>query len=68
MSLAIPVISYNFGIVEWTKSELRKVDSITRKLLTLYGALHPRANTNRLYLPRREGGRGMTNVETMQWP
>ena len=45
------------------KSELAELDRKTRKLLTIHGALHPRSNVNRLYLPRREGGRGLTSVE-----
>ena len=39
------------------------MDRKTRKLLTIHGTLHPRSNVNRLYLPRREGGRGLTSVE-----
>ena len=27
------------------------------------GALHPRANTSRLYVSRKDGGRGFTSVE-----
>ena len=51
------------GIVNWTKSELAELDRKTRKLLTIHGALHPRSNVSRLYLPRREGGRGLISVE-----
>ena len=39
------------------------MDRKTRKLLTIHGALHPRSNVSRLYLPRREGGRGLISVE-----
>ena len=31
--------------------------------LTIHGALHPKSNVSRLYLPRREGGRGLISVE-----
>ena len=44
-------------------SELAELDRKTRKLLTIHGALHPRSNVNRLYLPRREGGGGLISVE-----
>ena len=47
----------------WTKSELAELDCRTRNLLTIHGALHPRSNVSRLYLPRREGGRGIISVK-----
>ena len=33
------------------------------KLLTIHRALHLRSNVSRLYLLRREGGRGLISVE-----
>ena len=39
------------------------MDRKTRRLLTIHGALHTRSNVNRLYLPRREGGRRLISVE-----
>ena len=39
------------------------MDRKTWKLLTIHGALHPRSSVSRLYLPRREGGRGLISVE-----
>ncbi|KAI5750850.1 hypothetical protein M8J77_001785 [Diaphorina citri] len=62
-SLAVPVIDYSFGIIEWTQEELRKLDTKTRKCLTLFKMLHPRADVSRLYLPRRIGGRGLRNIK-----
>lgn len=63
-TLAVPVIQYSFGIIKWTQAELRKIDRQTRKLMNMNGALHPRADVDRLYLPRKEGGRGMHSIET----
>ena len=66
-SWAPSLLPYSGWIVNWTKSELAELDRKTRKLLTIYGSLHPRSNSNfyvnRLYLPRREGGRGLISVE-----
>ena len=31
----------------------------TRKIITMYGGLHPRSNVEQLYLPRSEGGRDL---------
>ena len=60
---AVPVVRYSGGVVDWTVNELKEADRKTRKLLTLNGALHPRSNTDRLYLPRTEGGRGLISIE-----
>lgn len=62
-SLAVPIIQYSFGIIKWTLAELRKIDQQTRKLMNMHGALHPRADIDRLYIPRKDGGRGMQNIE-----
>ena len=35
----------------------------TRKLFTIYGALHPKSDVDRLYIPRKEGGRGLISTE-----
>ena len=39
------------------------MDRKTRKLLTICGALHPRTNTDRLYIKKDDGGRGLISVE-----
>ena len=53
---AVSVVRYSGGVVDWTVNELKEADRKTIKLLTLNGALHPGSNTDRLYLPRTEGG------------
>ena len=58
-SWAVSLLQYSGGIVNWTKSELAELDRKTWKLLTIHGTLHPRSNVSHLYLPRREGGRGL---------
>ena len=50
-SLAVPVLRYSFGIVNWHQEELQKLDRKTRKLLTIHGQHHPKADVNRLYVP-----------------
>lgn len=52
-----------WGIIEWKKQELRDLDSRTRKFLTMNGGLHPRDSVERLYVTRKEGGRGLISVE-----
>ncbi|XP_073231990.1 uncharacterized protein [Porites lutea] len=57
-SLAVPVVQYSFGIIDWKISELKKIDTKTRKLLNMHKMLHPKADVERLYIPRKDGGRG----------
>ena len=54
-SLALPVLRYTFGIVNWHQEELQNLDGKTRKLLTVHGQHHPRACVNRLYVPKKQG-------------
>ena len=50
-------------IIKWTRDELRQMDQRTRKLMTMHKALHPRDNVDRLYVSRKEGGRGLASIE-----
>ena len=51
------------AFVSWRKSELQATDRKTRKLFTIYGALHPKSDVDRLYIPRKKGGRGLICIE-----
>ena len=62
-SRSVSIASYGAGIISWTKMELEKLDRRTRKLMTIYGAHHPKADVDRLYLQRCEGGRGLLGLE-----
>ncbi|CAH3190022.1 unnamed protein product [Porites lobata] len=64
-SLAVPVVQYSIGIIDWKISELKTIDTKTRKLLNMHKMLHPRADVERLYIPRKDGGRGLIDVETV---
>jgi len=61
-SFAVPLIRYTAGIVDWTVNECTELDRMTRKQMTLYKALHPCADVDRLYVPHRSGGRGLLSV------
>ena len=39
------------------------MDQRTRKLVTVHKALHPRDDVDKLYVSRKEGGRGLTSIE-----
>lgn len=62
-TLATPVMQYSFGIIDWKLTEIQKMDRKTRKLLTMHGFHHPKADIDRLYIPRNSGGRGLIELE-----
>ena len=58
------VFRYGAGIQQWKESGLKNVDRKSRKTMTMYGALHPnKSDVDRLYIKRKEGGRGLMSVE-----
>ena len=60
---AVSLLRYSAAFVSWRKSELHAVDRKSSKLFTIYGALHPKSEVGRLYIPRIEGGRGLISIE-----
>ena len=60
---AVSLLRYSAAFVSWRKSELDAIDRKTRKLFTIYGALHPKSDVDRLYVPRKEGGRGLILIK-----
>ena len=49
---AVSVLRYGAGLINWNKLELDDMDRKTRKQMTIFGMLHPRADVDCLYLPR----------------
>ena len=56
-------LRYLAAFVSWKKSELQTIDTKTRKLFIIYGALHPKSDVGRLHIRRKEGGRGLISIE-----
>ena len=56
---AVPLIRYSGPFLRRTRDELKQMDQRTRKLMTMHMALHPRDNVDRLYVSRKQGGRGL---------
>ena len=46
-----------------TVSQAKQMDQTTRKLMTMHKALHPRDDVGRLYVFRKEGGRGLASIK-----
>ncbi|XP_067932894.1 uncharacterized protein [Watersipora subatra] len=60
---ALPVIRYPASIIKWTEEAIKGADIATRKLLTMHGALHPKSDTTKLYIDRKDGGKGLLSVQ-----
>ena len=59
---AMSLVRYGAGVIEWYQQELENIDRRTRKMMHLYDAIHPRADVDRLYVRRDEGGRGLMSI------
>ena len=60
---AVPLVRYSGPFLKLTRDELKQMDQRTRKLMTMHKALHPRDDVDRLYVPRKERGRGLASIE-----
>ena len=62
-SICIGVLSYSFGVINWTKVELEEMDIRVRKEMTMNKAFNKHSDIDRLYLPRNRGGRGLICIK-----
>ena len=60
---AVSLLRYSAAFIDWNCTELTQLDRRIRKLMIMHNALHPKSNVDRLYIPRKEGGRGLQGVE-----
>ena len=58
-----PLIRYSGPFLKWTRDELKQMDQRTKKLMTMLKALHHRDDVDRLYVSRKEGGRGLATIK-----
>jgi hypothetical protein len=58
-ALAVPVLRYSFGIINWRLEEIKQIDTKTRKMLIMYKMHNPKSDIDGLYVKRKEGGRGL---------
>ena len=59
---AVSLLRYLLVFASWRKRELQAIDKNT-KLFTIYGALHPISDVDRLYITIQVGGRGLISIE-----
>ena len=49
--------------MKWPRQELKLMDQRARKLMTMHKALHPIYDVDRLFVSRKEGGKGLASIE-----
>ena len=59
----LSVLRYSFGTINWRTEEIKRIDRKTRNMLTMYKMHHPKADTDRLYVKRKGGGRRLVQIE-----
>ena len=64
-TFALPVLTPTFGILDWTIREIENLDITARKILNMTENLNRNSDIDRLYVPRRNGGRGLKNIKTL---
>ena len=60
---AVSLLRYLATFISWRKCELQAIDRKTTTLFTVYGGLRPKSDVDRLYIPRKDGGRGLMAIE-----
>ena len=59
---AMPSLTYGYGVIKWSVTDLETIDTRTRKLLTMNSMFHKKSDITRLYMQRSEGGRGLLSA------
>ena len=62
-TFAVPLITPTIGILNWTRKEIEDLDKATRRIMCYTGNLHMRSDIIRIYVPRKQGGRGLASIE-----
>ncbi|KAJ0176683.1 hypothetical protein K1T71_007862 [Dendrolimus kikuchii] len=64
-TFAIPILTYSFGIINWSKTDLNKLQRMINTTMTKHRKHHPKSAIERLVLPRQEGGRGIIDINNL---
>jgi hypothetical protein len=59
------LLTYSFGVIKWSKTNLQNINIKTRVLFTKFSKHHPKSAIERFNLPRENGGRGFSNLEIL---
>jgi hypothetical protein len=63
---AVPLLTYSFGVIKWSKTNLKNINIQARVLFTKFCKHHPKSAIERFNLPSENGGRGFSYLEILQ--
>lgn len=66
-TFAIPILTYSFGLIMWSDTELESIHRKIRTTLTRHGQHHPQAAVERVILSRTLGGQGLVNIPNQHY-
>nr|CAI5861928.1 unnamed protein product [Callosobruchus analis] len=61
-TFAILVLTYSFGIIKWSHTDIENIHILIRTELTKHRMSHPNACKERLTIDRKQGGRGIIDI------
>ncbi|XP_044760829.1 uncharacterized protein LOC123318276 [Coccinella septempunctata] len=61
----IPALSYSFGVIKWSQTDLEDLNRRVRTALTRARMHHPKSSCERVNLPRGSGCRGIVDIENL---
>ncbi|CAG5053557.1 unnamed protein product [Parnassius apollo] len=64
-TFAMPALTYTFGVVNWSDTELAKIERSTHVILTKYLIHHPKSAVERVTLSRANGGRRLIDIRRL---
>jgi hypothetical protein len=60
------LLTYSFGVIKWSKTNLQNINIKTRVIFTKFSKNHPKSAIERFNLPGENGGKGFSNLEILQ--
>lgn len=64
-TFAVPVLTFSFGVVKWSRTDLEDLERKLRKAFKQAGVRHPQSAVERFTLPREEGGVGVVDIQAL---
>ncbi|CAD7078651.1 unnamed protein product [Hermetia illucens] len=66
-TVAIPVLLYTFGVIQWSNTDLESVNRRVRVVLANNNMHNRAAEKLRITIPRHQGGRGVLDLKTLHY-
>lgn len=60
---AIPMLTYSFGVVRWSITDINALEIKTRSTLTQHRYHYPKSAIERVSIPKKEGGRELIDIK-----